>query len=108
MKHLIACLAAIASLSAAPDSQTFTGTIADDQCATAGHSRMRMGPTDADCTTACVMAHGAAYVLTTGGEFYMLSDQRTPEKFAGQRVRVTGTLDAKTKTIKVDSMVAAR
>lgn len=65
---------------------------------------MRMGPTDGECTIACVQAHGATYVLYDGKETYSLSDQGTPEKFAGKRVIVTGTLDAKTKTIKVDSI----
>jgi len=69
---------------------------------------MRMGPTDAACTIACVEAHGAAYVLYDGKETYTLSDQKTPEKLAGKKVTVTGTLDAKTKTIQVDSIAAAR
>jgi hypothetical protein len=63
-----------------------------------------MGPTDADCTTACVNAHDATYVLYDGRDVYALSDQRTPENFAGQRVKVVGTLNVKTKTIEVDSM----
>jgi hypothetical protein len=67
-----------------------------------------MGPTDAECTIACVEAHGAAYVLYDGKGAYTLSDQKTPEKFAGKKVTVTGTLDAKTKTIQVDSISAAR
>ena len=104
MKHLISSLLAVAALSAAPGKQTFTGTITDNMCAKAGHSQMRMGPTDADCTTACISAHGAAYVLYDGKEIYKLSDQRTSEQFAAQKVRVTGTLDAKTKTIQVDSI----
>jgi hypothetical protein len=66
-----------------------------------------MGPTDAECTTACVVAHGAAYVLEDGKNVYTLSDQKTPEKFAAQKVRVIGTLDAKTRTIQVDSITAA-
>jgi hypothetical protein len=37
-----------------------------------------------------------------------LSDQKTPEKFAGKRVTVTGTLDAKTKTIHVDSIASEK
>jgi hypothetical protein len=37
-----------------------------------------------------------------------LSDQKTPEKFAAKKVTVTGTLDAKTKTIQVDSIAAAK
>jgi hypothetical protein len=37
-----------------------------------------------------------------------LSDQTAPEKFAGKKVTVTGTLDAKTKTIRMDSIIAAK
>ena len=98
----------VAALSAAQGKQTFTGTITDNMCAKAGHAQMRMGPTDAECTTACVSVHGATYVLYDGKEVYALSDQRTPEKFAGQKVRVTGTLDVKTRTIRVDSISASK
>ncbi len=108
MKPLILSLLAIAALAAAPGKQTFTGTITDSMCANADHSPMRMGPTDAECTVACVGAHGAAYVLYDGKEVYTLSDQRTPEEFAAQKVTVIGTLDAKTKTIQVDSITAAK
>jgi hypothetical protein len=66
-----------------------------------------MGPTAAECTIACVKAHGAMYVLYDGKQTYILSDQRTPEKFAGRKVIVTGTLDAKNRTIQVDSITAA-
>ena len=69
---------------------------------------MQMGPTDAECTLACVDAHGAAYVLVDGKTTFKLSDQRTPQKFAGQRVRVVGTLDEKTNRIDVVSIVAAQ
>jgi hypothetical protein len=94
---------------AAQSQQTFVGTITDDMCATKdGHATMRMGPTDAECTKACVAAHGAEYVLTDGTQVYTLSDQKTPEKFAGQRVRIAGTLDAKTKKIQVQSISAAK
>ena len=98
----------LAALSAAQTKQTFTGTITDDMCARADHAQMRMGPTDAECTIACISAHGATYVLYDGREVYTLSDQRTPEQFAAQRVRVTGTLDARTKTIQVESIRAAQ
>jgi hypothetical protein len=104
---LIVSVLAVASLSAQRGAQTFVGTITDDMCAKEGHATMRMGPTDAECTTACVAAHGAAYVLAEGTNIYTLSDQKTPEKFAGQRVRVTGALDAKTRTIQVQSMTLA-
>jgi hypothetical protein len=103
VKLLILSLLAIAALSAA-GKQTFTGTITDSMCSTADHSQMKMGPTDAECTKACVGIHGATYVLYDGKNVYELSDQKTPENFAGEKVKVTGTLDAKTKTIKVDSI----
>jgi hypothetical protein len=98
----------IAGLALAVGPQTFTGAITDSVCAQADHSHMQMGPTDAECTTACVSAHGAKYVLYTGKEAWTLSDQKTPEKFAGQRVTVKGTLDARTGTIQVDSITAAK
>ena len=107
MNRLIAVLLAGSALSAgAPAAETFTGTITDDMCATAGHAQMRMGPTDADCTRACVTAHGALYVLHDGKNIYALSDQRAPEPFAGRKVRVVGTLDPATRTIHVDSISA--
>jgi hypothetical protein len=82
--------------------------IIDDQCAGPGHIAMRMDPSDAECTKLCVMAHGSAYVLLDGKTEYGLSDQVTPEKFAAERVRVVGTFDAKTKTIQVQSITAAK
>jgi hypothetical protein len=107
MKTLIASLLLIGALGISQSKQKFTGVITDSMCATADHSRMRMGPTDAECTIACVKAHDASYVLYDGKEAYTLSDQSTPEKFAGQKVTVTGSLDAKTKTIRVESIAAA-
>ena len=112
MKPLLFCLVIVAALVAAPVKQKFTGVITDSMCSSADHKGMRMGPTDAECTIACIQAHGALYVLYNGKEVYTLSDQTTPEKFAAKKVTVTGTLDAKTKTIhmdnSVDSIVAAK
>ena len=108
MKRLIlTCLAAAAFL-VAQRPQTFTGVISDSECENGDHSHMRMGPTDADCTLACVRDHGASFVLFDGKNVYALSDQKTPEKFAGQKVTVAGTLDAKTKLIHVASIAAAK
>ena len=108
MRPLIVGLLALTALSAAQGKQTFVGTITDDMCERADHSRMQMGPTDAECTRACVAQHGAAFVLFDGTNVYKLSDQKTPDKFAGQKVRVTGTVDAKTRTIRVESISAAK
>lgn len=107
MKHLIVSLVAAAFLSAGQETQTFTGIITDTECAGVGHAAMRMGPTDAECTKMCIIAHAAAYVLEDGQTVYMLSDQKTPEQYAGQKVRVIGTVDASTGTIEVDSITAA-
>jgi type 1 fimbria pilin len=106
--NILALLALLAALVAAAGKQTFTGVITDSMCERGDHSRMRMGSTAAECTVACVQAHGALYVLFDGKEVYTLSDQEKPEKFAGQKVTVTGTLDAKTKTIQMDSIAAAK
>jgi len=108
MKPVIFGLLLLAALSAAPGDRKFTGVITDSMCSSADHKGMRMGPTDAECTVACVLAHGALYVLYDGKEVYTLSDQQTPEKFAGKKVTVTGTLDAKTKTIRVASITAGK
>lgn len=104
---LLAALATSALSAAAPAQQTFTGVITDDVCASGDHSRMQMGPTDAGCTKACVVAHGAAYVLYDGKSAYVLDDQKAPEAFAGRKVTVVGTLDPATKTIRVQSISPA-
>jgi hypothetical protein len=108
MKHPIFNLLVVAALAAAPAKQTFTGIITDDNCPKADHSIMRMGPTDAECAMACLDAHGAQLGLYDGNTFYTLSDQKTPEKFIGKKVRVVGALDAKTKTIQVESITVEK
>ena len=108
MKPLLVGLLLAVSLSAAQNKQTFAGTITDDMCAGVGHAHMRMGPTDAECTKMCIISHGSTYVLEDGKNVYKLSDQKAPEKFAAQKVSVVGTLDAKTRTIHVESIAAAK
>jgi hypothetical protein len=108
VKLLALAMLAAASLSAAPAPQTFTGVISDDICAKNGHAKMQMGPTDAACTKACVLLHGASYVLLDGKTIYPLSDQKKPEEFAGQKVKIVGSVDPKTKAIHVDSIAAVK
>lgn len=112
MKHLIVAfgltLLTMAALFAAPDKQTFIGTITDDMCPKADHSQMQMGPTDAACAQACVSVHGASYLLYDGKNAYTLTDQRAAEKFAAKKVKVVGTLDTKTRTIQVDSITSTK
>lgn len=99
---------AVASAGPGQRAETFTGIIADGECGGAGHDAMRMGPTDAECTAACVDAHGAPFVLVVDGAVYALSDQKTPGPLAGRKVVVVGTLDAATRTIAVETIAAAR
>ena len=100
--------------------KTYTGEIMDSNCAKEGSHAMMlkkegMGNMDPDsaqakkmCTDNCVSKMGAKYVLYTPSKaVYQLDDQTRPAQFAGQKVRVTGTLDATTKTIHVTDMKEA-
>jgi hypothetical protein len=104
MKKQIAISLLSASLMCAAD---FTGTITDSFCDKADHKAMNMGA-GPKCATECVKGMGGKYVLFDGKNSYELSDQKTPEKFAMKKVTVTGTLDAKTKIIKVEKIAAAK
>ena len=103
MRIIIIALLSLAPSLAAQSTQTFTGVITDDGCAKS-HAQMRMGPTDADCTNACVSAHGSAYALNDGKTIYTLKSRDKLEKFAAQKVSIVGTLEKKTNTIQVDSI----
>ena len=107
MKLVLLSLFVAVTVSAAQEKRSFTGVVTDEMCPLGTHAHMKMGPTDAECTKACVMSHDAKYMLFDGKSAYFLSDQKTPEKFAAQKVRVIGTLDAKTMTIRVDSIAVA-
>ena len=108
MKSLTVSLLLVASFAAAQSRHIFTGVITDELCAASGHSSMAMGPTDGTCTRECVVAHDAQYVLLDGKAVYLLDNQKTPERFAGERVQVTGVLDAKTNTSHVQSIARAK
>jgi hypothetical protein len=82
-------------------SETFTGVVTDTMCG-ASHTMMKDQP-DAKCMQMCTKG-SSQYALFDGQNVYKLSDQSTPAKFAAQKVTVTGTLNEKTKTIKVTSI----
>lgn len=86
-------------------SQTFTGVITDTMCGK-DHAMMKVSP-DSKCVVECVKgSKSTKYALFDGKNVYVLSDQKTPEQFAGKKVKVTGTLFEKTKILKADSIVA--
>lgn len=94
---------------AAPKGKTFKGEIMDSQCSmNRSHAEMLkkegMGDKDpndpmakAMCTKNCVKM-GGKYVLydSASKKVYQLDDQTKPEQFAGQNVKVTGTLSKDT------------
>jgi Protein of unknown function (DUF5818) len=115
MKTLATAVAAILLLATLvlaapkPKTQTFTGEIMDSQCAmNASHAEMLkkegMGDKDPNdpmakkmCTQNCVKM-GGKYVLFNPADksVYELDDQAKPADFAGENVKVKGTLDGKT------------
>ena len=95
---------------------TFYGEISDTQCAMNVHSLSRshkemitkqsIGTDAASCARACVR-RGGEWVLRAGEDVYRLKNPRGIEPFAGQKVKIMGTLDGKTKTIDNSSIEAA-
>jgi len=88
------------ALAGAP-AETFTGSITDTMCG-AHHGMLKDQPDD-QCIRMCLKG-SSEYALFDGKEILKLSDQKAPGKYSGKRVRVTGTLNPKTKTIKVTSI----
>jgi hypothetical protein len=91
--------------------RTFRGEIGDTQCALNVHSMTRshaemlkskkMGGTPGACASYCVQYLGGDFVLSSKNEVYRLDNQEKVRLFAGQKVKITGTLESKTKTIHV-------
>jgi hypothetical protein len=105
MKSILLAVAFGAALAAANQPQTFTGVITDTMCKK--EHTMMAGQPDDKCIAMCVKGSSSQYALNDGKEILKLSDQKAPAKFAAQRVKITGVLDEKTKTIKVASIEAA-
>ena len=86
-------------------SETFTGVVTDTMCG-AKHTMMKDQPDD-KCIKMCVKS-SSDYALFDGQNVFKVSDQSKLAKFAAQKVTVTGTLDSKTKAIKITSIEPAR
>ncbi len=93
--------------------KAFTGEIIDSQCAPMGtHDpvgyKMTNTTTPKDCTLACVKMGGKFTLYdATKKATYQLDDQEKPRDLAGQKVKVTGSYDSKTKTIHVENIEPA-
>ncbi len=105
MTKLTSLLIAATLTVVAAGPQAYTGVITCTMCGK-DHSGMGVKP-DSKCVTECIK-HGSKYALYDGKNVYLLSDQKTPEKFAAQKVKITGALNEKTKIIRVDSIAVVR
>jgi hypothetical protein len=106
---------ALASYSSGKENEkpiTVVGAISDSQCAFNVHSDSRShewmekkgvegAKDDKSCTLRCVKEMGGKFVLVTKKDVFRLDDETLAEKFAGAKVKVTGTLDAKSQTLHV-------
>jgi hypothetical protein len=93
----------VASAFGADAPGTFTGLVTDTMCGSKPHRDMMKDKTDAECVRLCARGQHE-YALFDGTTVMKLSDQRTPAKYAGQRVRVTGVYDNRSRTLRVVSM----
>jgi hypothetical protein len=100
------------ALSVSASAASFSGEIMDSQCAAMGNHKKMIAeknmPGEKECAIACVRMMGGKFVLYDSAKkaVYTLDDQTKPEQFAGQKVKVTGTLDKATNTIRVASIKA--
>ena len=105
---VFALISVLPALAVDLKSQVYTGVITETMCKI-DHKMMGHNLPDAKCVIACVKADkNVKYALYDGKNFYVLSDQQTPEKFAAQKVRIRGVLYEKTKILKVESIEAAK
>jgi hypothetical protein len=112
----VAIAAPTAHKTAATQSKVFTGEIWDQTCAKRGtHASMAKqagipkGPNMArECTLKC-HEMGSPLVLYNPADkhIYKLDDEAKAKPFAGEKVKITGTLDQRTGTIHVESIAAA-
>lgn len=96
MKLTLSLAAALAFGAMGLMGASWTGTISDSMCG-ASH-----GSTPAkQCTLGCVKK-GAKYVVVVGDKVYGISNQDAPGlmKYAGENVKVTGTMKGDTIMVK--------
>ena len=101
----VLCFAAL-TLIGAEAPKTFTGVITDTMCGLKPHSAMLKHKPEAECVRLCVKGP-FGYAVNDGANIMKLSDQKTPAKYAAQKVKVTGTYDEKSKILRVVSVERA-
>jgi hypothetical protein len=111
---IVVVLAGFGGVAGAEHEQVFKGEISDSQCALNVHSLSRshdemlkkksIGTTAADCTRYCVKYMGGVYVISVKDKVYKIDNQELGDRFAGQKVKLTGVLDVKSNMIAVQSI----
>lgn len=105
---------------AASKDETFKGEIMDPQCAMDGShavmvKKVGLGGKDPNdpatkktCSEIC-QKMGGKYVLydTTSKKVYQLDDEKKVKQFAGESVKITGTLDKGGEKIRITSVEPA-
>lgn len=105
------CVLLLAGAAYGQTSSVFHGEVSDSQCALNVHSLTRshqemlksksMGGTSNTCSVYCIEHLGGYLVLSVGNDVYRLDRSDLVHGFEGQRVVITGVLDAKLKQIHV-------
>jgi hypothetical protein len=97
-------LASVSILGQTSGSQkTLTGVVSDAMC---GQSHMMKDKSAAECTRYCVK-QGTKYALVVEKTVYTLAGHETDlDKYAGQKVTVTGTM--KGETVAVETVVSVK
>ena len=102
---------AAAAVAYGQNPKVFHGEVSDSQCALNVHSLTRshqemlksksMGGTANTCSVYCIERMGGYLVLSTDKDVFRLDRSDLVHGFEGQKVKVTGALDAKAKQIHV-------
>jgi hypothetical protein len=95
MKRCVLLLAIADLCMAGTVQKTFIGVIHDNRC---------VGP---DCARQCPVTKDPKYTLQSGGEAWVLSDQKSVARYTGKKVAVTGTLGPR-NTLVVSSITPAK
>jgi len=108
------CAGSILALACGASGQSprvFRGEVSDSQCALNIHSLTRshqemlksksMGGTSNTCSVYCIEHMGGYLVLSVGKDVFRLDRADLVHGFEGQKVKLTGVLDAKLKEIHV-------
>jgi len=105
---IVLAMAAALSAQTPTASKNYSGVISETMCGI-NHTPMGITP-DPKCIVECVKhGRGVRYALVIDAKtMYTLSDQQTPERFAGQRVTVRGVLYPKTNILKVETITAQK